>query len=79
MSGNLSGLKTLQDYGSEREHIFPSKTSLSWFVRRHKTELVDAGALLMIAGRWYVDPDKFDSYVLAAASKAAATQIARGS
>ncbi|WP_332815968.1 hypothetical protein [Ramlibacter sp.] len=72
MSDQLLRLKTLQAYGAEREHVFPSKTSLAWFLRRHKPALIQAGALLMITGRWFVDPEKFDDYVISEGRSAAA-------
>ncbi|MFL6694246.1 MAG: hypothetical protein ACJ8GO_14950, partial [Ramlibacter sp.] len=66
-------------YGAEREHVFPSKTSLIWFLRQHKAALVDARALLMLSGRWFVDPEKFDEYVLAEGTRAAGARHLRES
>jgi hypothetical protein len=60
----LSRLRTLADYQSERSHVFPSESSLQWFVRRHKAALVDSGALLMLAGRKVVEPQAFDRVVM---------------
>lgn len=77
MSDDLFRLKALQEYGAQREHVLPSKTSLAWFVRQHKEALIDAGALLMISGRWFVDPEKFDSYVLREGSRAANARASR--
>jgi hypothetical protein len=44
-----------------RANIFPSEPSIRWFVRRHKAALVKAGALVMLRGRWHVDPSAWDS------------------
>ena len=42
-------------------HLVPSEPSIRWFVRRHKSALVHAGALVMLRGRWHVDPAAWDS------------------
>ena len=77
MSGDLLRLKALQEYAAERAHVFPSKTSMQWFVRQHKETLITVGALLMISGRWFVDPEKFDSYILAEGNRAASARSSR--
>ena len=64
-------LQPLSDYAVARTHVFPSKTSMTWFVRQHRDALIREGALLMISGRWFVHPDKFDSYVPAEGTRAA--------
>lgn len=33
------------------QQTFPTKDSLSWFIRRHRETLVAAGALIVITGR----------------------------
>jgi hypothetical protein len=77
MSGDLLRLRALQDYAAERVHVFPSKTSMQWFVRQHKEILIRKGALLMISGRWFVDPEKFDSYILSEGNRAASARSNR--
>lgn len=74
MADDLFQLEPLDCYASARSHVFPSKTSMTWFIRRRRTGLIAAGALLMIAGRWFVHPGKFDAYVLEEGSRAAASR-----
>lgn len=38
---------------------FPTNPSLKWFYLRHKAELVEAGALVLIRGAWHGDPAKW--------------------
>ncbi|WP_427914830.1 hypothetical protein ACPWT1_07935 [Ramlibacter sp. MMS24-I3-19] len=72
MADDLSRLLLLDEYGATRTNVFPSKTSMTWFLRRHRSDLIASGALLMLAGRWFVHPDKFDAYVLDEGFRAAA-------
>lgn len=58
-------------------HLFESTYSLQWFVRKHKARLVEAGALLMHSGRWFVDLAKFEPAIRQIASEAARAQLAR--
>lgn len=67
----LNGLQTLPDYRKQREHVFRSESSIEWFVRKHRQALVDAGALVLLAGRWHAHEQKFDVYVLQAGAEAA--------
>lgn len=53
-----------QQYRSSRQHMFPSDGSLQWYVRRHRTALVSAGAILLIAGRTHIDEQRFDAFAL---------------
>lgn len=65
MTAEIAELLPLSDYRERRAHIFPSPTSLDWFLRKHKAGLVKSGGLLMLAGRWLAKPSQFDAYVLA--------------
>ncbi len=51
-----------EEYGGE---IFPTQSSLDWFVRQHYAELVDSGTLIPGTGRrgHLVGPD-FDGVVI---------------
>lgn len=51
------------DYRVGREAEFPCRTSLTWFIRTYKPELVDRGALLYIGGRKLIVEDLFDQAV----------------
>jgi hypothetical protein len=57
-------LLLLANYREQREHVFPSKSSLDWFLRKHRAALVRAGALLLLTGRWFVDAPRFDAYLV---------------
>jgi hypothetical protein len=61
----LGKLTTPARYQAERETCFPSGTSLQWFIRTNRDKLVEGGALVQIAGRLLVHPDKFDAVALA--------------
>ena len=65
-ANSLSRLVTPEVYQAERTNLFPSPSSVRWFVRTHRKELVDANALLRINGRHVVDPDAFDRVTLEA-------------
>lgn len=71
-SNGLSNLLTPQRYQTGREHCFPSATSLSWFIRKNRTRLVTAGALVQVAGRNLVHESRFDAEVLAIGQQALA-------
>jgi hypothetical protein len=61
----LGRLITPTNYQATRQHVFPSQTSLQWFVRSHRQRLVKTGALVTIAGRNLIDEQEFDSEVIA--------------
>jgi hypothetical protein len=65
----LAGLARLEQYQAGRSHVFPGIESLRWYLRQHRTGLEGAAALLYIAGRLWIDVDKFDTYVLDAGSR----------
>lgn len=60
------------EYVAARPVLFPSPTSFSWFVRRHRDELVRRGAVLMPTGRLLVEPEAFDQAVREIGSRLAA-------
>jgi hypothetical protein len=64
-------LAALPDYQEQRPHLFPSPSSLAWYVRQHRAELVKAGALVWHAGHWLVVTDHFDACVMDAGKRAA--------
>ena len=75
MQPALSELEKLPAYRERREHVYPSRGSLEWFVRLHKQELVEAGAILKVMGQWFAVPDRFDAYVVADGARAAQRRI----
>lgn len=68
-SFSLAQVQPPEEYRQTRAHVLPSKGAVQWFIRQHKKELVDAGALLVIRGQWYVDPPKFDAVFLNVAQR----------
>ena len=76
MTQTLEALALPEQYRQTRAHLFPSEQSLLWFLRKHRRELVSAGALLIVAGRNHIDPTACDEVVLrvgrAAAERGAA-------
>lgn len=70
MSETVQALVPTQEYQGSRAHLFPSIESLRWFIRCNKPELVEAGAVLEIAGRQRLSPVEFDAVVLAVGKRA---------
>ena len=56
---------TLDDFVDLRELLprveqtFPTEQSAKWFVRQHRDELVEAGALIVLTGRLRFHPQRF--------------------
>ena len=67
----LDSVRPLPEYREPRSHIFPSDNSLNWFVRQHKGELVEAGAMLLLNGQWHANDERFDATVLEIGKRAA--------
>jgi hypothetical protein len=67
----LTGVRKLHEYGEQRRHIFPSDNSLTWFVRQHRDELIERGAMLLLNKQWHVNDHQFDLAVLEVGKKAA--------
>lgn len=55
--------------------IFQSLTSLEWFCRCHRAELVSAGALLKVRNRWLADSARFPAAVRAIGERTAREAI----
>lgn len=60
----LRRLQAPEEYAGERKHIFPSLESFRWFLRQHRDELVDLGAIACPTKRWVVQPEAFDQAVM---------------
>jgi hypothetical protein len=76
MTHEIAGLITPAQYQSGRSNIFKSEASLTWFVRHHRNELAQSGALLVIAGRNMLHAERTDAVVLAVGKRAAAEPAA---
>lgn len=75
MSEAVNRLQLPAQYVADRNQIFPSEAAFDWFVRKNRTQLVEARALVRPTGRWLVQPDAFDQAVLMiGATRAAASR-----
>lgn len=72
MEADLNNVVPLPAYFEQRKHLFPSATSGEWFTRRHRAQLVEAGALIVLSKRLHANIPKFDSCVLAIGQQQAA-------
>lgn len=45
-------------------NAFPTKDSLSWFVRRHRDALAKEAAVIFVTGRILYHPSRFEQVVL---------------
>ncbi len=79
MSNTIEQLMSIDDYVALRRHVFPSVDSFKWFMRKHRTRLVESGALVRPTGRWLVNAAVCDSAVMAAAPSARAVPESRES
>ncbi|MBU1357643.1 MAG: hypothetical protein KKC79_02315 [Gammaproteobacteria bacterium] len=64
MTLDANNLKSRSEYQADRSAIFPSTTSLDWFIRRHRARLASAGALAVICGRLLIHQEIFDKSVM---------------
>lgn len=63
----LAAVMPLSDYRSSttsRCRLFPSDGAVEWYVRNHKDQLVNCGAMLKVRGSWHVHAERFDQAVL---------------
>jgi hypothetical protein len=67
----MADMVKLAAYRLAREHLFASEGSLTWFIRKHRAQLIECGALLIHVGQWYANAERFDNYVLQAGQAAA--------
>lgn len=65
----LSGLMRPEQYQEQRSNFYPGIESLRWYLRQHRAGLEGASALLYIAGRLWINPQRFDAYVLDAGAE----------
>jgi len=46
-----------------RTNIFPTKSSLDWFIRKHRNSLIKTKAIVFPTGRKLISPERFDQYI----------------
>jgi len=63
-------------WSSRNRHLFRSETSFRWFTRMHRAELIESGALQLIAGRWFIYVPKWPEALAACARKDAVRTLA---
>lgn len=71
----LENIAPLEIYRESRGSIFPSESSMRWWMRQHREQAVSAGALLMIRGTWFAHAKKLDELVLSEGQREAAAQV----
>jgi len=76
MTAIAQALVPLVAYQESRANLFVSIESIRWFVRQQQRELIDSGALLMVAGRHMVSPQQFDAVVLDSGKRRASRKVA---
>jgi hypothetical protein len=59
LSTLVGTLVPLADFQAANAVIFPSETSLRWFLRVNRRELVELDAVTQIAGRLLIHPENF--------------------
>lgn len=64
MSETIAALMSPDQYRESRSHLFPSRLSFDWYIRQHRVELLEAGALFIIAGKTRVDGPRCDAVVM---------------
>ena len=58
------GLQPWDAHQQQNSHLFPTSESWRWFVRQHRPELIERGALCFVGGRLFVLPQVFDLAVV---------------
>lgn len=66
----LINLQSQEEYQKQRSTIFPSRSSLDWFIRVNREELMELNALSWPTRRLMIRADAFDEAVLAIGKKA---------
>lgn len=66
----LNNLLSMDDYQKSRNHIFPSRGSLDWFIRIHREALMELNALSWPTRRLMVNELAFDNAILIIGQKA---------
>lgn len=67
----LDNLQRIEAYQRTASHVFPTVSSLRWFIRVNRAELLDAGALAQLAGCVMIDGPRFTAKALEIGRRAA--------
>lgn len=49
----------------EGQALFPSKSSLAWYIRLHRDELIQDGVMFKLRNVWQIDSSRFEDWVVA--------------
>lgn len=60
----LPNLQSLAAFQADNAEIFPSIDSLRWALRKYREVLAAGGAIAIIAGRTYIDRERFAPLIL---------------
>lgn len=71
---SLKSLQTFPTYQRHRKIIFPSISSLAWFYQKHRSALIECGAVVELAGRRLINVPIFEQKALEIGTRAAAAR-----
>lgn len=63
-SALFSRIRPWKEFRTGAAHIFPTESSLRWFIRTHEPELVASGSLLKLPRGNFVDPVAFQAVAI---------------
>lgn len=62
-TSGVTELVRVPDYLATHSTVFPSNDSFRWFIRQHRKELIEAGAMTRPTWAWLIRPNVFDAKV----------------
>jgi hypothetical protein len=71
---SFSPLQDIKQFQRANAHVFPSEYSLRWFYRQHRKELIEAGAVVELGGRFLINGPVFAETAIAIGSKVASAR-----
>lgn len=75
---SLKSLTRIKDWRrDEAPHVFPTDSSLEWFARQHREQLIRAGALFPRLGRGgsFVNPERMSAEVMRIIAERAQSEV----
>ena len=74
-ASRLDQLVPFEAYQLANVHLFPGGQSLRWFYRTHRQELIEAQAVVEVAGRSLINVPAFNLKVLEIGTRNAAARV----
>lgn len=71
---SLDSLQQLEAFQAANAHVFPSVPSLRWFYRQNRAELLEAGAVVELAGRLMINAPVFAQKAIEIGNRVAAAR-----